>query len=286
MECPFCRQAPCRKTWRKLGYDFWRCAACELIFIDPIPGPRELAAFYEANFFAGGEAGYRNYEREQAWRRKNYQRDIRVIESLAKPGRVLDVGCATGHFLEALPEAWDKYGVEVSAYAGEEARRRFGDRIQIAPLQEARYDDASFDLVTLWETVNHMLDPVGDLRAVHRLLRPGGLMAISVGDVASGLARLTGKFWYHVTPPVHLWYFTPRTMEFLFRTIGFETVKRHYPGKHVDLSTSLERLRETTSSPGLTRVCRWLGARAWAQRTLYINLRDTMYVYARKRADG
>jgi len=282
--CPFCASSPLRLKWRKAGYLFVECEACGLVVLDPIPTSEAIARYYEEEFFAGGEAGYVDYEREQRWRRKNYLRDIRVLESLQSPGRLLDVGCAMGQFLNALSPSWDKHGLEVSRYAGLEAQKVFGaERIQIAPVRDAVYEKDSFDAVTLWETINHMVDPLGDLACIHRWMKPGGILAISVGDMSSLLARAMGKYWYHVTPPVHIWYLRRRTLVAWLDRCGFDIARIHYPGKYVDVSTSLERIRETTGSTLLTRVCRGLARLPWASLTLYINLRDTMYVYARKR---
>lgn len=285
MNCPCCGATSAARKWEKAGYVFLRCADCELIFLDPLPTAAEIDALYEKDFFASQAIGYRNYEREQRWREKNYARDLAVIEGLVQGGRLLDVGCATGTFLKVCPDRWEKHGQEVSRYAGEEARKHFGDRIEIGALQQTSFAADHFDVVTLWETVNHMLDPFGDLRHIGRLLKPAGILALSVGDVGSLLARLMGKYWYHVTPPLHIYYFTPRTFEIFFGSIGLDVVKCTHLGKLVDVATMFERVKDASSSRALTAVCRFLGRLPGNHLTFHVNLHDTMYLFARKRAD-
>ena len=283
--CVMCG-GPARPRWRKQGYTFLQCSACELTFVHPVPTAAEIAKCYETDFFTGNESvGYVDFDREQRWRQMNYRHDVTKMQRFMKPGpaRILDVGCATGTFLDVCPAEWDKYGLEVSQYAGEVAKKTYGDHIQITTLDKAVYPENYFDVAVLWETINHMIDPSGDLQRVHRALKPGGIMALSVGDASSFLARVMGKYWYHVTPPIHIYYFTPGTLRNMFDRIGFEMVAVEHAGKRVDLATSFERVRDTTSSPLLTRVCRAFAAMPWGKMVLYINLHDTMQVYARKK---
>jgi ubiquinone/menaquinone biosynthesis C-methylase UbiE len=285
--CVCCGKAGLRPKWHKNDYDFIRCPSCELIYIDPLPSEEDINKYYEEEFFdSSGESGYQDYEREQRWRARNYRRDIEALEKVTSPGRLLDVGCAMGHFMDALPDSWDPYGLEVSHYAGEVAQKRYGDRVQIAALKDGQYEAESFDVVTLWETLNHMIDPFGDLKRISRVLKPGGVLVLSVGDVASLLARVMGKFWYHVTPPIHLYYFTPRTLEVMFEQAGLETVRFTYPGKYVDIGCAFERISDMVGRPAFKRICRGLASGPWIGWTLYLNLRDTMYVYARKKEAG
>lgn len=269
--------------WIKKDYKFFRCSDCDLIFLEPLPTVQELSSLYEEDFFVGKTAGYRDYEREQQWRKRNYARDIRIIEDLVPGGGLLlDVGCATGTFLKVCSDRWRKYGQEVSRYAGDEARKIFGEHIQIEALQNTTFCENYFDVVTLWETVNHMSDPFGDLQFIARVLKPGGLLALTVGDVGSMLARVMGKYWYHVTPPIHLYFFTSRTFETFFSQIGLKVIKCEHLGKLVDISTMFERVKDTSNSRLLTAACRFIGSLPGSHLNFYVNLRDTMYLFARK----
>lgn len=283
--CPFCASPRLRPHWRKGGYAFTRCAACELIFVDPVPSEAEVAAFYEGAFFSGaGGAGYVNYDREQRWRTRNYRRDLAVMESLQPGGRMLDVGCATGSFMKICGPNWQTYGQEVSHFAGEQARQVFGqDRIFIGKLGDAPFPEQSFDFITLWETINHMVDPRTELRDMARFCKPGGYLALSVGDVGCALARVMGRYWYHVTPPIHIWFFTRVTMARILDEAGFDIVRCDYPGKYVDVATAIERMKDACPVKPMLAFTRWAGRQGWTGRYLYINLMDTMYVYARKR---
>ena len=282
MKCMCCGGSDITRRWKKGGYGFLRCATCELMFLDPLPSEQDLNAFYEKDFFVNARTGYRDYEREQRWRKRNYRRDLELLEALKPGGRLLDVGCATGSFLSVCSEQWECHGQEVSEYAGKEAQKQFGDRIRIAPLNRLDYPENSFDAVTLWETINHMTEPFDDLRRMHRILKPGGMLAMSVGDTGSWLARLMGRFWYHVTPPIHIYYFTPKTFKVFFKAQGFVLERIVYPGKYVDLGTCLARARDAKDVAVLRKLHDWVVSGRLGETTLYLNLKDTMYVFARK----
>jgi ubiquinone/menaquinone biosynthesis C-methylase UbiE len=284
MNCRCCGSGNVKRRWSKAGYEFLQCSDCDLLFIHPLPGEQELNAFYEKDFFLNARTGYQNYEKEQRWRKRNAGRDLELLQTFVQGGRLLDVGCATGSFLAICPDQWECHGQEVSTYAGKEAQKLFGDRIRIAPLKDIDYPANSFDAVTLWETINHMTDPFDDLRKIHHALKPGGILALSVGDAGSWLAKRMGRYWYHVTPPIHAWYFTPKTFQTFFRENGFQMERIVHPGKYVDLGTCLARTRDARDSQLLRKIHERIASGRLGNLTLYLNLKDTMYVFARKTA--
>jgi ubiquinone/menaquinone biosynthesis C-methylase UbiE len=186
--------------------------------------------------------------------------------------------------LAVCPDKWEKYGVEVSQYAGRAAQRRFGDHIQICTLQESCFEPESFDVITMWETINHVTDPLGILKNCRKLLKTGGVLALNVGDASSWMAHLMGRYWYQVTPPVHIHYFTPGTMKYVLEKTGFRLLSIDYAGKYASIAASLERFKDTTGGAWMKRVCRRIASLPLAKKTFYVNLRDTMLVFACKRA--
>jgi 2-polyprenyl-3-methyl-5-hydroxy-6-metoxy-1,4-benzoquinol methylase len=139
------------------------------------------------------------------------------------PGRLLDVGCHIGVFLElAAARGWAAQGVEPSRWAADVARDR-GLWVACETLRGSALPGGAFDVVTMWDVIEHFPDPAGELREVHRLLRPGGLVGITTMNVESFVARVLGPRWPWLMQ-MHLYYFSVRTLRALLERCGFRVV--------------------------------------------------------------
>ncbi len=172
-------------------------------------------------------------------------------------------------------------GVELSPIATAQAHRR-GNDVTTGDFLDVDVPTGKFDLVSMWDYVEHVPDPAASLRKALGLLKPGGYLALSTGDVDSRMARASGRFWHLMIPPKHLYSFSPGTITRLLAAAGFEAIEIHRPGKRVPLDFALWKLT-SLAAPGLgrgvLRACVALGLGRIAPR---INLGDIMTVYARK----
>lgn len=183
--CLFCAPGtPVDRLFDDPPFAVVRCTTCGLVFVSPRVAAERVAEVYGESYWRSPEAkayGYTNYRAEAAnWRRTYRRRGELLRPRLTSGARILDVGCAAGFFCEVMRErGCDVWGVEISAPIAAEAQRRIGrDRIHIGTLEDAPYDDGSFDLITFWDVVEHLPDPIGTLRRARRFLRPGGLLLI------------------------------------------------------------------------------------------------------------
>ena len=154
------------------------------------------------------------YESEQAGRLRTAVTHARIVQRYLASGRLLDVGCASGHFLDAASGAgFEVVGVEPSEGAVARARERLRGRgvVHHATLQGARLDPASFEGVTLWDVLEHVVDPKAFLSEVTALVRPGGFVLANVPDIGSLPARFMGSRWPLLLPE-HLVYFTAASL--------------------------------------------------------------------------
>jgi SAM-dependent methyltransferase len=138
------------------------------------------------------------YEAEAAGRAKTALRHLRILQRYQPPGRILDVGCASGIFLKmAAASGWAVEGIEPSEMLYAAAKTALGGTGQIhrGTLEETDLPPASFDAITVWDVLEHVPDPVGFLARCHSLLKPKGHLYLNVPNLDSKEARLLGKRW-------------------------------------------------------------------------------------------
>ncbi|MBK8025321.1 MAG: class I SAM-dependent methyltransferase [Chloroflexi bacterium] len=270
------------------GLGLVQCQNCGLVYVSPRPEAHELYALYGESYFRNensGVVGYTNYLRDEANIRKTFAGRLQRIEQWrCPPGKALDVGCATGFFLsEAQARGWEVSGIDVSTFAVDYARKRFGFDLKTGSLLEADYAPESFDLVAMWDVIEHVPDPKRYIQEVARLLKSGGLFVLSTPDVDSLPARLTGRRWVGFKlSEEHVFYFSVATLSRMLNDAGFEVVQHRHVGKFVTLRLFLNRLG--MYSPLLARVLSAV-ERAFhlSERALYINPFDIVSITARKR---
>jgi 2-polyprenyl-3-methyl-5-hydroxy-6-metoxy-1,4-benzoquinol methylase len=212
--------------YSKNGYGIVECTACHMRFVCPMPTPEELTEHYQkAAYFAGeGEQGYLNYADMQKALRPHFQRRLRTLEArLPQRGRILDVGCAAGYFLdEARQRGWQICGMELSQEMAHSAEQRLHVPIYTAL---AAVPDRDFDAITLWEVIEHLPDPIDTLRQLRDRLRPGGRLMLSTPNTGHWQATRAKEQWAGYRPPSHLQYFVRETLADALRRAGFEQIE-------------------------------------------------------------
>lgn len=220
--CPLCRR-DCRRRLRVDRFEIWRCADCDLERVWPTPAPEVVDAVYREGYFHGPGAGYDDYfsrEREIA-ARKSQRRLDRAAALGVTGGRALDLGCAAGFFLEAArARGFSVRGVEPSA----EARAQAASGVREAITATLDDDERGFDLITLWDVLEHLPDPSRTLASLRPRLSPGGLLGVVVPVLGSINTRLAPRTWDQYKPPEHLWFFSPRALRATLAAAGFDVV--------------------------------------------------------------
>lgn len=149
--------------------------------------------------------------------------NIRLGTPVGEPGRILDIGCGAGHFLDGLKSAgWETWGVDISADAARTAEAH-GHHVISGDVTRVDLPAHYFDVVRLWHTLEHVHDPVSVLQAARACLKPGGNLIIGVPNVSSLPARWFGKYWMGWDIPRHMWGFNPTTLRRLADASGYQT---------------------------------------------------------------
>lgn len=251
-----------------------RCATCGLVYADP--GSRIASHFdYAEEYYRGGI--YADYLADRGVIHKNAFRLLNELERVAKGRSLLDVGCAAGFFLEAArTRGWSVRGLEISDFASDYARRELGLAVDTGSITSAPDGLSGFDVVTLWDTIEHLDRPDQALASIHGLLKPDGVLAFSTGDYSSLLRRLTGSRWRLFGDATHNFFFDVGTLARLLRQQGFEILVVRHAGKWVSLSMILQQ----SGLPLARTLQAWLKARK-RNPAFYVNLRDVVTMFAR-----
>jgi len=220
-ECPGCG----RQSWRPdLSAGSWRLVRCRcgLRALDADMAETETLANNEKQY--GGDDYNEWYKTVRPLLRERYAGDLDEIERrLPRAGSptILDVGCSYGWFLEVAAErGWSATGVEVTDETASVARAA-GLDVRTGTLQEGGFADGSFDVVCLWDVLEHIPDVDAFLAEVRRVLRPGGLLAVQSPNVRSVMARAAGAEWSWLLLPFHVWHFTPASIRATLARRGF-----------------------------------------------------------------
>ena len=252
------------------------CQRCGHIYANPRWESHELLQTYAA-------VEDETYVQERVGRELTFERHLQKLESITGPAgnrTLLDVGAYIGVFVEVASRAgWQALGVEPSTWAVEVARQR--ELCVLEGTQEhPELDGRQFDVVTMWDVIEHVADPKRELQLAYERLKPGGVLAVHTMNVDSLFARLMGPRWPWLMS-MHIHYFSRASLAGLLRACGYEILFNGIQGRYLSLGYLASRV-EALSKPvgGVIRpVVNTLGL---ANLPIPINTFDLFTIFARK----
>jgi 2-polyprenyl-3-methyl-5-hydroxy-6-metoxy-1,4-benzoquinol methylase len=274
LRCPACDEETEHKPIFAVNdCDIIQCACCGV--------GRATAAdfkpdsYYTESYFNGGHAdGYPDYQGSINVLLREFKTVVQELERFVPVGsHVLEIGCAYGFFLKAARSKFKVTGIEIAESAVQSCHRNGLDVYQGVVSARLLENIGQVDAVVLLDVIEHLPDPENDLRLLVQALKPGGIVMISTGDFSSVLARKMGPKWRLMTPPQHLWYFTPKGIATMAKRLGLETISIAYPWKTVPLGVILiqiARMFRVRLKYPIVASCSSIGVR--------INLFDAMRV--------
>ena len=236
LSCPTCnRSNTISIQFQKNKFDIFKCHACGLMLVNPQPLEKDILDLYDSDYFKRGNK-YTPKTNGINPNKLNDLKKIRLIRNYRTKGRLLDIGCGLGGFLEtARNHGFDVFGVEISKQAADHVMQKMHIEVVNGDIFSLGLPDKSFDIITLWDVLEHVSDPFALIAEAHKLLVPDGLILISTGDVSSKWAILSGRYWQLLTPPQHLFFYTPKSLSTLFKLNNFSIKQFTYPGKWTTL---------------------------------------------------
>jgi len=194
-----------------------KCRKCQLVYVNPI----EKASRINDNYSEMENIDASIIRRSRLLATKS---QVKLIKRYKSNTTLLDIGCGEGFFLfNASKAGYVTKGVELSRDAARYARKEFGMDVEAKPLEELQLVENHFDVVTLWVVLEHVPYPLPLLKEVHRMLKPGGLLAVSTPNVGSMLAKILGKRWWEIRR-VHINQFTTKTLMDILSNAEFKNV--------------------------------------------------------------
>jgi len=280
INCPICESINTGYYSTKNNYTLYKCNSCKLLFLNPVP---ESIGVYDDTYFSGAEKGfgYVDYDADKEPMIPTFNKYLDILSDLGiKNGDLLDIGAATGFFMNiAKQRGFNVSGVEFSNFAAEKGRKA-GLNLITGDLLSQNFPDSSFDVVTMFDVIEHVPNPKEIISEVSRILKKGGIVIINTPDAESLWAKLLGKHWQLIMPPEHINYFSPKNLGNYLSRHGFEVLLSTKIGKKFTLQYVIKMLYKWTSFRlFLTKA----NSNGFLSRTsVSINLRDNFFMIAKK----
>lgn len=221
--------------------DIFRCSSCSMVFNEAAPECGDVAGQY-------AQVEDPEYLAQRESRRLTFHRELDAIEAEQRIGDLLDVGCYTGFFLECARErGWNVRGVEPSRWASDYARNELGFEVFNGPIEQYR-SDQTFDVITMWDVLEHVPNPVEVLTILRRYVRPDGLLVFATHNLDTAVARLFGRH-FPLFMEMHTVHFNNRTLQMLFDKTGFRLERKHNQKRAVRVGYLISRLRRFGATP-------------------------------------
>ncbi len=273
MKCFVCK----KNSWESHYKDLFRCSNCGFIRAKEIYFKIKPEEVYGKDYFDKGQ--YANYKKERLALEQNFKNRLKDIIKHKREGKLLEIGCAYGYFLNLAKKNFIISGIDVNSQTTNIASKLTGIKTLTGDFLTQKFSKNTFDVVSLFDTIEHLQKPKAYLEKIHTLLKPGGIVAIETGDIDSLLAKVQKERWRLIDPSVHLTYFSTKTLRNLLENTGYRILSI----KKVSFARSLIQI---TYRLGINNILRHLKLnfleKFISNKNISINTYDIIFVIAQK----
>jgi SAM-dependent methyltransferase len=228
-----------KRMYSKWGYDILKCLNCNTGRTQ-IVKDLNIEAIYTESYFQGGQKdGYSDYIGSETILNKEFEHVLRRIKKLKKNGKLLEIGCAYGFFLNQAKLFYETVGIEISKDAADYATKK-GNLVYNSTINKETINKiGNYDVVVMLDVIEHLNTPHSDFDTITKNLNPQGIIYITTGDFTSLLSKLSGKNWRLMTPPQHLFFFSKKGIIKFLNRYDIEVMEIRYPWKNVSFGLIL-----------------------------------------------
>ena len=260
-----------------------RCRKCGHMYADSQLSAEELSALYQRPYFFGDE--YHDYIADKAVLQKNFALRMRTLQAYLQPARhrhLFEIGAAYGFFLDAVKDNFDTVkGIDIAEDGIRYAREQLRLNVAYGDFLDYPCNGKIFDVVCLWDTIEHLQQPQLYIEKLSDVTAPGALLALTTGDIESLNARWKKETWRLLHPPTHLHYFSAKTIARMLDKYGFSVIYNRYCGFYRSIENMAYNIFVLRKQQ--LELYEWMKRFGITKGNLYLNLYDIMYVVARRR---
>ncbi|MBU0929642.1 MAG: methyltransferase domain-containing protein [Nanoarchaeota archaeon] len=197
-----------------------RCKNCGLKYVNPRLTEKEIVSGYS-------EGSDELFVSQTRGRELTFKKSLKLIDKYSQKGKILDIGTAGGSFLKvAKDKLWDVEGIEPNKWLCDWALKNYGIKIKQGTLfdKKNKFKDDEFDVITLWDVLEHVADPKKTLEECNKIMKKNGLLVVNYPDIGSPVSKAMGKRWIFLLS-VHLFYFDKKTIKKILNETGFDVIK-------------------------------------------------------------
>lgn len=279
--CNNCGREITRRLFQKDGYNIVQCTGCGLIYVNP--RKESVVEIYNEAYYKDG-GYYQDYIKNGQNYIWSFKKRMNVLSQFLKPeSSLLDVGCAYGFFLGVAADAGHRVeGIETNTYMVESVKNRLKVPCHLCLNLNEFQPGKKYDCITFFDSIEHMENPKGALARAGEMLRKGGRVAITTPNIGSITGRIMGKYWPHITPEEHIYYFTTKSLTDMLHGCGFEVVHMSGVAYKFKLSEFIPKIKNMNKT--LYKALRGMEAilPGIFQKSVVLNLGD-IFVIAEKR---
>ncbi|MBL7156555.1 MAG: class I SAM-dependent methyltransferase [Candidatus Omnitrophica bacterium] len=280
-KCRLCGSRNLSLLYKFAAYRIAHCHDCGFMLVLDEQTKKDLYTLYSKKYFTRGK-----YINDKAIKNTCYRR----IHWLRKNGacdqaKILDVGCATGDFISHAKLYFDMWGIDISEDATTLAKQRnpeLSERIICRMIEESDFPDDFFDVITLWDVLEHLRDPVNVFLKLSRFLKKGGILTFSTPNAGAPVARLMRKYWAFMTVPEHLCFFNRNTIDLLHKRSGLKTIGWTTKGAWINIGFLINKAARIAPFLFPGNLVNWIIKSRFSKSIIYVPTGDIQFCAAKK----
>lgn len=218
------------KKFKDYSKDVVSCSSCGLVVAREIPSSKEIDDLYQKEYFFGME--YSDYKVDRPALEHNFRKRIkRLGYTLPSNGMIVELGSAYGYFLNLIKDRVKTHlGFEISTDGVEYSVNKLKVKAINDDFMKHKFKKNSVDSVFMWDVIEHLAEPDVYLQRISEILKPGGHLVFTTGNIGRLVPRLRKDKWRMIHPPTHIYYFSDKTVTKLLEKYGFKVKKIYHKG--------------------------------------------------------